>query len=102
VLEHASAPPSPCTLCALSALAIHAAQGQPGRERRGWYPLGQLEEELDAVARTGDQMVEVLHFMGGEDSPRRVLCPWQASQSPRYVQIKYIMWILRLREINTF
>ena len=23
-------------------------------------------------------MVEVLHFMGGEDSPRRVLCPWRA------------------------
>ena len=78
MLEHASAPPSPCTLCALSAQAIHAAQGQPGRERRGWYPLGQLEEELDAVARTGDQVVEVLHFMGGEDSPRRVLCPWRA------------------------
>ena len=39
------------------------------RERRGWYPLGQLEEELDAVlARTGDQVVEVLHFMGGEDT----------------------------------
>jgi len=78
VLEHASAPPSPCALCALSALAIHAAQGQPGRERRGWYPLGQLEEELDAVARTGNQVVEVLHVMGGEDSPRRVLCPWRA------------------------
>ena len=23
-------------------------------------------------------MVEVLHFMGGKDSPRRVLCPWLA------------------------
>jgi hypothetical protein len=23
-------------------------------------------------------VVEVLHFMGGEDSPRRVLCPWRA------------------------
>jgi hypothetical protein len=65
-----------------SAQAIHAAQaqGQPGRERRGWYPLGQLEEELDAVARTGDQVDEVLHFMGGEDSPRRVLCPWRANR----------------------
>ncbi len=40
--------------------------------------LGTLEEELDPVARTGDQVVEVLHFMGGEDSPRRVLCPWRA------------------------
>ena len=78
MLEHASAPPSTFTLCALSAQAIHAAQGQPGRERRGWYPLGQLEEELDPVARTGDQVVEVLHFMGGKDSPRRVLCPWLA------------------------
>ena len=78
MLEHASAPPSTFTLCALSAQAIHAAQGQPGRERRGWYPLGQLEEELDPLSRTGDQVVEVLHFMGGEDSPRRVLCPWRA------------------------
>ena len=56
-------PPSPCTfylvcLVGASALAIHAAQGQPGRERRGWYPLAQLEEELDAVARTGDQVVD--------------------------------------------
>ena len=25
-----------------------------------WYPLGQLEEELDPVARTGDQVVEVI------------------------------------------
>ena len=35
----ASAPPSPSTLCALSAQAIHAAPGQPDREGRGWYPL---------------------------------------------------------------
>ena len=27
--------------------------------RRGWYPLGQLEEELDPVTRTGDQVVEI-------------------------------------------
>eukprot|EP00964_Phaeocystis_antarctica_P014657 scaffold8103_cov34-Phaeocystis_antarctica.AAC.1 len=26
--------------------------GQPGREGRGWYPLWQLEEELDPAART--------------------------------------------------
>ena len=26
------------------------------------------------MARTINQAVEVLHFMGGEDSPRRVLC----------------------------
>ena len=30
------------------------------------------------MSRTVDQVVEVLHFMGGEDSPRRVLCPWRA------------------------
>ena len=30
------------------------------------------------MARTINQAVEVLHFMGGEDSPRRVLCPWRA------------------------
>ena len=50
--------------------------------RRGWYPLGQLEEELDAVARTGDQMVEVLHFMGGEDSPRRLGSLGRLTQRP--------------------
>jgi hypothetical protein len=68
-------------LCALSAQAIHAGllKASPvEKDRRGWYPLGQLEEETDPVARTGDQVVEVLHFMGGEDSPRRVLCPWRA------------------------
>eukprot|EP00964_Phaeocystis_antarctica_P041671 scaffold23832_cov57-Phaeocystis_antarctica.AAC.5 len=51
VREHARAPPSPSTLCALSAQAIHAAQGEPGREGRGWYPRTQLEEELDPAAR---------------------------------------------------
>ena len=51
VREHARAPPSPSTLCALSAQAIHAAQGQLGREGRGWYPRTQLEEELDLAAR---------------------------------------------------
>ena len=30
----------------MSAQAIHAAQGQPGREERGWYLLYRLEEEL--------------------------------------------------------
>ena len=35
----------------LSAQAIHAAQGEPGREGRGWYPRTQLEEELDPAAR---------------------------------------------------
>jgi len=66
VKEHARAPPSPSTLCALSAQAIHAAPGQPGREGCSWYPLWQLEEELDPAARTRYQVVEVLHFMCGE------------------------------------
>ena len=62
--EHARAPPSPSTLCALSAQAIHAAQGQLGREGRGWYPRTQLEEELDPAARSRYQVVEMMHFMG--------------------------------------
>ena len=49
-----------------SAQAIHAAPGQPGREGCSWYPLWQLEEELDPAARTRYQVVEVLHFMCGE------------------------------------
>jgi hypothetical protein len=55
-------PPSiPSTLCALSAQAIHAAQGQPGREGRGYYPLGQLEEELDPAARTINHQPQQVH-----------------------------------------
>ena len=49
--KHARAPPSPSTLCALSAQAIHAAPGQPGREGCSWYPLWQLKEQLDRVSR---------------------------------------------------
>ena len=30
------------------------------------------------MARSTDQVVEVIHLMDGEDSPRRVLCPWRA------------------------
>jgi hypothetical protein len=29
------------------------------------------------VARSTDQVVEVIPLMDGEDSPRRVLCPWR-------------------------
>ena len=64
-------------MCALRAQAIDAAQGQPGREGRKWHHLCQLEEELSQLARSTDQVVEVLHFVGDEDSPRRVLCPWR-------------------------
>ena len=30
------------------------------------------------MARSTDQVVEVIPLMDGEDSPRRVLCPWRA------------------------
>ena len=29
------------------------------------------------MARSTDQVVEVFHFVGDEDSARRVLCPWR-------------------------
>ena len=29
------------------------------------------------MARSTDQVVEVIHLMDGEDSPRRMLCPWR-------------------------
>ena len=29
------------------------------------------------MARSIDQVAEVFHFVEGEDSPRRVLCPWR-------------------------
>ena len=61
----------------MRAQAICAAQGQPGREGRRWQHLCQLEEELSQLARSTDQVVEVFHFVGDEDSPRRVLCPWR-------------------------
>ena len=37
----------------------------------------QLEEELGQLSRPTDQLVEVFHFVGDEDSPPRVLCPWR-------------------------
>ena len=30
------------------------------------------------MARSTDQVVEVIPLMDGEDSPRRMLCPWRA------------------------
>ena len=65
----------PSTLCALRAQAISQLKAKSGREGRGWCQLRQLEEKLDPVSRSVDQVVEVFHFMEGEDSPRRVLCP---------------------------
>ena len=82
MLEHASAPPSSSTLCALRAQAIGAAQCQPGREIRKWHHLCQLEEEHGQLARSTDQVVEVIPLMDGEDRPRRVLCPWRHTLLP--------------------
>ena len=76
-LEHASSPPLSSTLCGLRAQANDAAQGQPGREGRRCHHLCQLEEELGPLARSTDQVVEVFHFVGDENSPRRVLSPWR-------------------------
>ena len=60
--------------------AGHPRCSRPARPRRTWLvpSLTAGGGELDPVARTGDQVVEVLRFMGGEDSPRRVLCPQRA------------------------
>jgi len=41
----------------------------------------QMEKELNHVPRREiDRSVEVLHFVGGEDSSRRVLCLWRPQQ----------------------
>ena len=34
------------------------------------------------MARSVHQMVEVIHLVDGEDSPRRVLCRWRAGAHP--------------------
>eukprot|EP00964_Phaeocystis_antarctica_P136053 scaffold100450_cov36-Phaeocystis_antarctica.AAC.1 len=44
-------------------MAQDCARSCSGRTRT---PLWQLEEDLDSAARTRYQVVEVLHFMGGE------------------------------------
>ena len=44
---------------------MYAAQGQPGREGRKWHHLCQPEEELGHVARSTDQVVEVIPLMDG-------------------------------------
>ena len=55
------------------------------------------------MARPTDQVVEVIPLMDGEDSPRRVLCPWRvhppASTLPavaratagRFVRCEYLI-----------
>ena len=53
-------------------------KAKSGREGRGWCQLQQLEEELCQTARPTNQVAEVFHLIDGEDSRRRVLCPWRA------------------------
>ena len=60
------------TLCTLSAQAIHAEAGPLEKD----VALVQMEKELNHVPRREiDRSVEVLHFVGGEDSSRRVALP---------------------------
>ena len=47
----------------------------------------QMEKELNHVPRREiDRSVEVLHFVGGEDSSRRVLCLWRPQHRGAPVQ----------------
>ena len=68
--------PQPCVPCGRRIAPLLKAKS--GREGRGWCQLRQLEEELCPLDRPTDQVVEVIHIVGGEDSRRRVLCPWRA------------------------
>ena len=79
------------TACERLRSFIHAAPGQPGREGRGWYPLWQLEEELDPATRRRYQVVEVLHFMCGEIIPRRASVPG-GRVSTRSWCLRYLPW----------
>ena len=52
----------------------------------------QMEKELNHVPRREiDRSVEVLHFVAGEDSSRRVLCLWRPQHrgAPVAVQRKH-------------
>ena len=82
MLEHASAPPPPFTLCVPCRRRLSTLLKANPVEKNGagtfylpFIPAG--GGALYPAARTVNQQVEVLHFMGGENSPRRVLCPWR-------------------------
>ena len=54
----------------------------------------QMEKELNHVPRREiDRSVEVLHFVGGEDRSRRVLCLWRPKHrgAPVAVQRKHAL-----------
>ena len=66
----------PCVPCRRRLSTLLKARS--GREGRKWHHFCQLEENLSQFARPTDQVVEVFHLIDGEDSRRRVLCPWRA------------------------
>jgi len=79
--EALSSTPIPSVIVNLVCLAD---AGYPAAQRKaspvekdvaGVPTMTAAEEKLDQVSRSVDQVVEVFHFMEGEDSPRRVLCP---------------------------
>ena len=52
----------------------------------------QMEKELNHVPRREiDRSVEVLHFVAGEDSSRRVLCLWRPKHRGAPVQRKHAL-----------
>ena len=67
--------PQPCVPCGRRISPL--LQAEAGREGRRWHNLCQLEDKLSPLYRPTDQVVEVIHFVEGEDSRRRVLCPWR-------------------------
>ena len=56
----------------------------------------QMEKELNHVPRREiDRSVEVLHFVAGEDSSRRVLCLWRPQHRGAPVQRKHALPLQR-------
>ena len=63
-------------VCLADAGAIQLLKASPVEKDVAGVPtMTAAEAKLDQVPRSVDQVVEVFHFMEGEDSPRRVLCP---------------------------
>ena len=76
ITPHPLCHPQPCAPCGRRRSPLLKAKS--GREGRRWHHLCQLDEKLGHVARSNNQVVEVIPLMDGEDSPRRVPCPWRA------------------------
>ena len=53
--------PQPCVPCGRRLSTLLKAKS--GREGRRWHPLCQLEEKIDQVARSIDQVAEVFHLV---------------------------------------